>query len=155
LTVPTLVLKSIFRYSLLMFETVVVGADESPTAAEAVQQAIDLVKLTGGKLHIVSAYAHQQLITGGEFANSISSADLAQSLLDDLASRARLAGVEVTAHGKVGSPADVICEVAAEVDADLIIVGNKGMKGARRVLGSVPNSVAHQASCSVLIAATT
>jgi len=61
----------------------------------------------------------------------------------------------VKIHGKAGAPADAICEVAAEVDADLIIVGNKGMKGVRRVLGSVPNSVAHQAPCSVLIAATT
>jgi nucleotide-binding universal stress UspA family protein len=139
-----------------MFETVVVGADDSPTAAEAVQQAIGLVKMTGGKLHVVTAYAHQHLTTGGsEPAKSISSAELAQGLLDDLASRARLAGVEVTTHGKPGNPADVICEIAADVDADLIIVGNKGMKGARRVLGSVPNSVAHQATCSVLIAATT
>jgi nucleotide-binding universal stress UspA family protein len=140
-----------------MFQTVVVGADESPTASEAVRQAIELVKLTGGKLHIVTAYGHQQLSAGGEgeFAKSVSTSELAQSLLDDLASRARLAGVEVTVHGKAGSPANLICDVAAEVDADLIIVGNKGMKGARRVLGSVPNSVAHQAPCSVLIAATT
>jgi nucleotide-binding universal stress UspA family protein len=76
-------------------------------------------------------------------------------VLADLSSRARSAGVEVKIHGKAGAPADAICEVAAEVDADLIIVGNKGMKGVRRVLGSVPNSVAHQAPCSVLIAATT
>jgi nucleotide-binding universal stress UspA family protein len=138
-----------------MFETVVVGADESPTAAEAVRQAIELVKLTGGTLHIVSAYAHQQLSTSGEYTKSVTTSDLADSLLEDLSSRARLAGVEVAVHSIAGSPANVICEVAAEVDADLIIVGNKGMKGARRVLGSVPNSVAHQASCSVLIAATT
>jgi nucleotide-binding universal stress UspA family protein len=140
-----------------MFQTVVVGADDSPTAAEAVQQAIDLVKMTGGKLHIVTAYAHQQLTSGGsgEPAKSVSSTEFARGLLDDLGSRARLAGVEVTTHGKSGNPADVICEIATDVDADLIIVGNKGMKGARRVLGSVPNSVAHQAPCSVLIAATT
>jgi nucleotide-binding universal stress UspA family protein len=156
LPVPTLVRDSVFRYSSIMFQTVVVGADDSPTAAEAVRQAIELAKLTGGTLHIVSAYSHQQLTSGdGETAKSISSGDLAQALLDDLASRARLAGVEVTAHGKAGSPANAICEVAVEVDADLIVVGNKGMKGARRVLGSVPNSVAHQAPCSVLIAATT
>ena len=43
---------------------------------------------------------------------------------------------------------------AAEVEADLIVVGNKGMTGVRRVLGSVPNSVAHSAPCSVLIAFT-
>jgi len=154
--VPTLVHDSAIRYSLIMFQTVVVGADDSPTAAEAVRQAIELAKLTGGTLHIVSAYTHQQLTSSDtEIAKSISSGDLTEALLDDLASRARLAGVEVTAHGKPGSPANVICEVATEVEADLIIVGNKGMKGARRVLGSVPNSVAHQAPCSVLIAATT
>jgi nucleotide-binding universal stress UspA family protein len=136
-----------------MFATVVVGADHSPTAADAVQQAIDLVKLTGGKLHIVTAYTHQQL-TVDEPGVSLSSDEFAQGLLDDLASRARLAGVDVTTHRKAGSPSEVICQVAMDVDADLIIVGNKGMKGARRILGSVPNSVAHQATCSVLIAAT-
>ncbi|HZR48334.1 MAG TPA: universal stress protein [Streptosporangiaceae bacterium] len=139
-----------------MFETVVVGADGSPTAAEAVRQAIELVKLTGGSLHIVSAYTPHSLTTsGGEFAKSLGSDALAQSLVDDLASRASIAGVTVATHPRPGSPADVICEVASEVKADLIIVGNKGMTGARRILGSVPNSVAHQAPCSVLIAATT
>jgi nucleotide-binding universal stress UspA family protein len=45
--------------------------------------------------------------------------------------------------------------VAEEVGADLVVVGNRGMKGARRVLGSVPNTIAHGATCSVLIADTT
>ena len=140
-----------------MFETVVVGADGSASAAEAVRQAIELLKLTGGRLHIVSAYQSQQIkLSGGdEFARSLDSGELADSVLADLSSRARSASVEVQIHGKAGAPADVICEVAAEVGADLIIVGNKGMKGVRRVLGSVPNSVAHQAPCSVLIVATT
>jgi nucleotide-binding universal stress UspA family protein len=140
-----------------MFETVVVGADGSASAADAVQQAIELVKLTGGRLHIVSAYKPQQmkLAGGDEFARSLDTGDLADSVLADLAGRARIAGVEAQIHGKAGSPADAICEVAAEVGADLVIVGNKGMKGVRRVLGSVPNSVAHQAPCAVLIAATT
>ena len=52
---------------------------------------------------------------------------------------------------KSGPPADAVVAVADKVDADLIVVGNKGMKGARRVLGSVPNSIAHGAPCSVLI----
>jgi nucleotide-binding universal stress UspA family protein len=139
-----------------MFETVVVGADGSPTAAEAVRQAIELVKLTGGSLHIVSAYTPHSLTTpGGEFGKSLGTDALAQSLLDDLASRATIAGVTVTSHPRPGSPADAICEVAAEVKANLIVVGNKGMSGARRILGSVPNSVAHQAPCSVLIVDTT
>jgi nucleotide-binding universal stress UspA family protein len=141
-----------------MFETVVVGADGSATAAEAARQAIELVKMTGGTLHVVSAYsAHGNLAVGGaaDSAKSLGSGDLARSVLDDLSSRAKIAGVNVEIHGKAGAPADVICEIAEEVAADLIVVGNKGMHGARRVLGSVPNSVAHQAPCSVLIVATT
>ena len=140
-----------------MFETVVVGADESATAAEAVRVAIELVKLTDGQLHIVTAYKPQQLhsAAGEEFSGSLSSVDLAQTVLTDLASRARSGGVAVETHLKDAAPADAICDVAALVKADVIVVGNKGMTGLRRVLGSVPNSVAHQAPCAVLIAYTT
>jgi nucleotide-binding universal stress UspA family protein len=139
-----------------VFETVVVGADGSATAAEAVRVAIGLVKLTGGRLHIVTAYKPQQLRSpaGEEFAQSLSTVDVADSVLADLASRARSGGVEVETHLKGGDPADAICEVATQVKADVIVVGNKGMTGVRRVLGSVPNSVAHQAPCAVLIAFT-
>jgi len=141
-----------------MFETVVVGADDSPTAAEAVRQAIELVKLTGGRLHIVTAYKPQQLtseVSGmDEFLKSLGSHHLADSLLDNLGSRARTAGVDVETHAMTSAPADAICQVATQVKADLIVVGNKGMIGIRRILGSVPNSVAHQAPCSVLIAFT-
>jgi nucleotide-binding universal stress UspA family protein len=141
----------------VVFETVVVGADGSASAAEAVGQAIELLRGTHGKLHIVSAYRPAQRLSSGgdEFARSLDSGEVADSVLEDLAARARTAGVEVEIHGKAGAPADAICEVAADVEADLIVVGNKGMKGVRRVLGSVPNSVAHQAPCSVLIVATT
>jgi len=140
-----------------VFETVVVGADGSATAAEAVRVATELVKLTGGQLHIVTAYKPQQLrsAAGEEFAKSLSTGDVAESVLAELASRARSNGVEVQTHQKDGDPADAICGVATQVKADLIVVGNKGMTGVRRVLGSVPNSVAHQAPCAVLIAFTT
>jgi nucleotide-binding universal stress UspA family protein len=105
----------------------------------------------------VTAYRPAQLRSeaGGEFSDSLTSDDLAQSVLSDLASRARTSGIAVDTHLKNGAAADVICEVAAQVKADVIVVGNKGMTGLRRVLGSVPNSVAHQAPCAVLIAFTT
>jgi nucleotide-binding universal stress UspA family protein len=139
-----------------VFETVVVGADGSPTAAEAVRVAIELTKLSGGRLHIVTAYRPQQLHSsaGGEFASTFSSGDVAESVLADLASRARTSGVDVQTHLKDDAPSDAICGVATDVAADVIVVGNKGMTGLRRVLGSVPNSVAHQAPCAVLIAFT-
>ncbi|MGB6453372.1 MAG: universal stress protein [Streptosporangiaceae bacterium] len=138
-----------------MFETVVVGADQSATATEAVRQAIELVKLTGGRLHIVSAYRPQQFSAAGGEQEQIDSGDLAETVLADHASRARSAGIEAHIYARSGDAADAICDVAEEIGADLIVVGNKGMIGVRRVLGSVPNSVAHHAPCSVLIADTT
>ncbi|HEY2508309.1 MAG TPA: universal stress protein [Streptosporangiaceae bacterium] len=138
-----------------MFQTVVVGADASDTAADAVRQAIELVQLTGGKLHVVSAYRPQHLTAPETEQGGFETGDLAESVLADHGSRARAVGVEVETHARVGAAAEVICEVATEVGADLIVVGNKGMIGMRRVLGSVPNSVAHNAPCSVLIASTT
>src|SRR5919112_92386 len=61
-------------------------------------------------------------------------------------------GVEVETFARQGDPADAILDVAEEQNADLIIVGNKGMTGAKRfLLGSVPNKVSHHAPCSVLI----
>ena len=63
-------------------------------------------------------------------------------------------GVPVQTHSVAGEPADAVIGVATGVEADLIVVGSKGMQGARRLIGSVPNSVAHRAPCHVLIAKT-
>ncbi len=76
--------------------------------------------------------------------------------LAEAADTVREAGVEVEAFARQGDPADAILDVAEETDADLIVVGNKGMTGAKRfLLGSVPNKVSHHAPCSVLIIRTT
>ena len=67
------------------------------------------------------------------------------------AEAAREGGVEAETYARQGDPADAILDVAEEQGADLIVVGNKGMTGARRfLLGSVPNRVSHHAPCSVL-----
>jgi nucleotide-binding universal stress UspA family protein len=63
-------------------------------------------------------------------------------------------GVETQIHAVADSAPDAILDTAQSVGADLIVVGSKGMQGARRVLGSVPNSVAHGANCAVLIVKT-
>ena len=69
---------------------------------------------------------------------------------------ARQAGVSVNVYPRQGDPADAILDVAEEQEADLVVVGNKGMTGAKRfLLGSVPNKVSHHAPCSVLIIRTT
>jgi len=142
-----------------VFNIVVVGADDSPTAAQAVRKAIALVKLTDGQLHIVTAYRPQRFTSSAtevdKYLKSLGSDVLAQSLLGELTALARAAGIRAETHALTGAPADAICQVADQIGADLIVVGNKGMQGIRRVLGSVPSSVAHQAPCDVLIAFTT
>jgi len=76
--------------------------------------------------------------------------------LEAAAAIGREAGLEVGVYPRQGDPADAILDIAEELDADLIVVGNKGMTGAKRfLLGSVPNKVSHHAPCSVLIIRTT
>ncbi len=138
-----------------MFDSVVVGADDSDTAAKAVEAAIDLVKLAGGALHVVTAYKPTSTNTSdlpGEFQNVVLANGHAQALLDDFAARARAGSVSVKTHALKGDPAQALVTVAEREKADLIVVGSKGMQ--RKVLASIPNTVAHQAPCSVLIVKT-
>jgi len=141
-----------------MFSSVVVGTDGSDTADETVRHAISIAKLSGATLHIVTAYKPRPVRTGSvpeEFRDQLASDGSADALLEDQCSRARTAGIEVQGHTGTGDPAEAIVRVAEQEHADLIVVGNKGMAGVRRVLGSVPNSVAHQAPCAVFIVQTT
>jgi nucleotide-binding universal stress UspA family protein len=135
-----------------MFKIVLVGADSSVTASRAVATAVELVKAVGGTLHVVTAYkpepAHVDKLPDEFFDRITDPADL---LLEQLRSGISEAGVEARYYPAAGDAAEAIVRVADQVGADLIVVGNKGMKGVRRVLGSVPNSVAHHANCSVLI----
>jgi nucleotide-binding universal stress UspA family protein len=140
-----------------MYKNMLVGADSSATARRAVSAAVDLAKLFDAKLHIVTAYKPESVKVPdlpAEFALSryVHPAD---ALLDELIMIAKAAGVEAEVHAATGEPAEAIVRVATRVGADLVIVGNKGMRGAKRVLGSVPNSIAHHAECSVLIVDTT
>ena len=65
---------------------------------------------------------------------------------------AQAAGVTAAVHARQGDPADAILDVAEETGADLVVIGNKGMTGAKRfLLGSVPNKISHHAPCGVLI----
>ena len=147
-----------------MFTRIVVGTDGSDTAREAVRQATDLAKLAGATLSIVSAYAPvSKKRSSSEMRDA--PADVAYELgpredinlvLSSAAAEAKKEGIEAQTHPVEGDPAEAILNVAEQTKADLIVVGNKGMSGARRfLLGSVPNKVAHHTPCSVIIVRTT
>ena len=143
-----------------MFRTIVVGTDGSDTATEAVRQAVGLADALGSTLEIVSAYepvpyqrlAEEQRDAPPDIQWEINPREDVDDTLEAAAGLARDAGVTVNTTAREGDPADAILDVAEERGADLIVVGNKGMTGAKRfLLGSVPNKVTHHAPCSVLI----
>lgn len=147
-----------------MFNSIVVGTDGSDTATQAVRQAVSLAKALGSKLEIVSAYepvsgqrlAEERREAPEDLQWAINPREDVDATLQAAAAIATEAGVAVDVYPRQGDPADAILDVAEEREADLVIVGNKGMTGAKRfLLGSVPNKVSHHAPCSVLIIRTT
>ncbi len=144
-----------------MGDSIVVGTDGSETAKLAVTEAVRLAKALGGHVHVVSAF---EPLRGAKIAGAPEGAarvwaphpdDAVEGILSQAAAGIRMAGVEVTPHAIQRDPADALLEVADTVGASMIVVGSKGMHGARRLaLGNVPNKVSHRARCNVLIVAT-
>ncbi len=148
-----------------MFTSIVVGTDGSETARIAVLRAIDLAAGLDARLLIVSAYEpvsdqrlrDEQLEVPADLQWMINPHDDVMALLEEARAEAVNAGVaEVATFARQGDAADAIVDIAEEQRSDLIVVGNKGMTGAKRfLLGSVPNKVSHHAPCSVMIVRTT
>jgi len=147
-----------------MFGSIVVGTDGSETASEAVRQATELASAIGGTIHLVSAFepvASQRLREERQEAPddlqwAVNAREDVDATLKDASEKIKEGGVQVETYARQGDPADAILDVAEEKNADLIVVGNKGMTGAKRfLLGSVPNKVSHHAPCSVMIIRTT
>jgi nucleotide-binding universal stress UspA family protein len=140
-----------------MFETIVVGTDGSDTAAEALRRAAEMARDWGAALHVVSAYKPLEgarVVGGGaeqwELPPDSKVDAILREAIDGLAGE-----VKVSEHALKGDPADAIIAVAESEGADLVVVGNKGMTGARRfLLGSVPSKVSHHAPCTVMIVRT-
>ena len=139
---------------------IVVGTDGSVTAERAVDKAGELAAALGAPLHVIMSYktitsSAALAISGGIAADPVTAdAELrshAEGVVARAAGRLEGAGVQVTPGVWAGDPADALIATAADVGAQMIVIGNKGMLGARRVLGSVPNRVSHHAASCVLI----
>jgi nucleotide-binding universal stress UspA family protein len=148
-----------------VFTSILIGTDGSETAHAALRRAIELAAGLRGRLLIVSAYEPvsdprlrgEQVMAPKDAQWAINPHDDVLALLSQAQNEALDGGVaEVETFARVGDAADAIVDVAEEQSCDLIVVGNKGMTGAKRfLLGSVPNKVSHHAPCSVLIVRTT
>lgn len=137
--------------------TVAVGTDGSATAERAVTEAAGIARRFGAKLVLLSVFESGESAVAEnrdiELQWATNSAARVRSHLDQVEGRLRGDGFDCETRVDQGDPADVLVRLAAECNADLLVIGNKGMQ--RRVLGSVPNGVTHKAQCSVLVVKTT
>ena len=144
-----------------MFRAIVVGTDGSTTANEAVCRARVLAEAFAADLHVVNAYKPPALVMAATAEPGLgpsaiieweaAASEDSRRLLDTVAEELIGVGASVTTHAVAAHPATAILSVAETVGADLIVVGNRGMQGTRRVLGSVPNHISHHAPCDVLV----
>jgi nucleotide-binding universal stress UspA family protein len=148
-----------------MLRSIVVGTDGSETATTAVREAAELAARLKAAVYVVSAYepvATQRLREEArqvpdDLQWMVNPREDVEATLKDAEKIVRDAGIDdVQTLAREGDPADAILDVAEEHGIDLIVVGNKGMKGTKRfLLGSVPNKISHHAPCSVMIIRTT
>jgi nucleotide-binding universal stress UspA family protein len=144
-----------------MLNTIAVGTDGSDTASKAVDFAIELAEKFGARLVVISSYRavsegrlmHEQRDAPEDVQWSINPTEEVDEALSDAEGKAHERGLETTTVASEGDPAEILCRYAEEQNADVLVIGNKGMH--RRLLGSVPNSVAHRAPCSVVVVKTT
>jgi nucleotide-binding universal stress UspA family protein len=146
-----------------LFGTILLGTDGSETAAKALETAIAIAKQNGSTLHIVNAYRSSSgsgpvVLVGAQVPlddalEHAVGAEASERLLADVSATASAAGIEVNTHSVNAAPDDAVIDLAVELSANLIVIGNKGME--KRVFGSVPNSIAHKAPCDLLVVKTT
>jgi nucleotide-binding universal stress UspA family protein len=138
-----------------MYQRVVVGTDGSPTAQRVVQAAGDLALLTAASLHVVAAYKPARIAVlagvGGAAARYGDDERLAAKLILDHAIESLPRElIPVTAICRLGDASDVLLAVAEEVNADLLVIGNRGAAGlCRYLLGGAAGRLPYQAPCSV------
>jgi nucleotide-binding universal stress UspA family protein len=146
-----------------MIDSMLVATDGSQTAGKAVSEAADIAAAAGARVHVMTAYQplRAKVASRGTVDPEVAQWHLAEdsradSILDAACAALRVRGIEAEPHARRGDAADAIIGLAEELGTDLIVVGNKGLTGARRfLLGSVSGKVSHHAPCSVLIVHTT
>jgi nucleotide-binding universal stress UspA family protein len=146
------------------YQKILAGVDGSATSMRALAQAAAIAKAQGSELVILTGYqppdpeqmARWLKEVPKDVAGRLTGTSAVEEVLERAKEAAAKAGVEAKTRYETGDPADTVLRVAEEENVDLIIVGNKGMTGAKRfLLGSVPNKISHHSPCDVLIVRTT
>lgn len=127
-------------------DPIVAGTDGSPTANLAVDKAGELAQALGAPVHVVCV--------SSALPGTGSPQATARGIVAEAGDRLRSRGIAVETHLPEGDAAPALIAVAEKEGAQMIVVGNVGMTGVRRILGSLPNQVSHDARCGVLIVRT-
>lgn len=135
---------------------IIVGVDGSPTALRAAEAARNNALALKAQLHVVTAFDSERTEVYGSGSDTwiVSDADTAEKIARDVAMHLETPDLAVTYSAARGKPAEALIGEAERHEAQMIVVGNLRMRGLGRVLGSVANSVAHNAPCDVLIVKT-
>ncbi|MFD8561111.1 universal stress protein [Streptosporangium canum] len=146
------------------YHTIVVGTDGSPSSFRAVTSAASLAAATGATLILACAYAPMRerersaaADVLGELSYKVSGSTPADDALRAAREHAVAAGARtIELAAEEGDAVDVLVSLAGRREADLLVIGNRGLNSlAGRLLGSVPSSVSQRAGCDVLIVHTT
>ena len=160
------------------YQTLVVGTDGSESSLRAVDHAAAVATENNAKLIIAMAHLpnvekggwarpphpdgvidpRAEVVLGGEGGYKMHGRAPIYAILREARERAKTAGAQdIEERALVGAPAPALVNLAKEVNADLLVVGNVGLSGsvALRLLGSVPANVSHRAKTDVLIVHTT
>jgi nucleotide-binding universal stress UspA family protein len=141
--------------------TIVVGIDFSDLSDHALDQALEMASLReGAEVHVV--YVEPDLWTGAALAPALAAdaeaaaakvAERAKQRVDAMAPHLRKRQIRrVLAHFRRGSPAENVAQLAADLDADLVVVGSHGHRGLQRLfLGSVAERASRLCRCPVWI----
>jgi nucleotide-binding universal stress UspA family protein len=148
------------------YSTVVVGTDGSESSLRAVARAGALAGAVGATLVVASAYlpseqdsrdlAEAQEVLRDD-AYQVVGSHPAEEAVRNAADQARRAGAkDVRTVALEGSPVEGLLEIVRKENADLLVVGNRGLAGIKgRLLGSVPADATRRSGCDVLVVHTT
>ena len=140
-----------------MYRTILVGVDGSEASLRAAEKAADLASHHRAKIVLLSVVPPPTVFLGElmtpEVIDPKPLVDAARSALEKLAERLRgEKGVEVEVHVVIGDPAESIVDIARDFDADLIVVGRRGLSKIERLfVGSVTRKVLERTDRDVLV----